>query len=365
LFSKDPESIERIVVLCFPGLGDTILFSPCITPIRSHFRNAEITIVTMFKSSAQVLEKNPEVDRVFYQDFLNAPISASLRYFANLRKQKYDLSILPFPSYRREYNIASYLVGAKYRAAHRFPTGYISQLTFLNNITVPVERSVHNAQNNLNLLSALGMNITDHKNYRLEVTVDANDLKDADSTLESLNISHDDMIIGIHPGSFGRAKEKRWSEENFAGLCELLDKKFGAKILMFIGPEEVDLADKITTLCNVKLYPVVNKPIRTVYALLKLCKLLICDDSGLMHLGAAANTKIVAIFGPTDNRILFPWGPEHRIVRSGIECSPCYYYDQVRSKNSPLILCTNSDKFACIKSIALNNVMDSVNDLLS
>jgi heptosyltransferase-2 len=58
-------------------------------------------------------------------------------------------------------------------------------------------------------------------------------------------------------------------------------------------------------------------------ALIKCCELFITNDSGLMHVAAALNVPLIAIFGSTNPDTTGPWNPKSRIVRILTECSPC------------------------------------------
>ena len=53
----------------------------------------------------------------------------------------------------------------------------------------------------------------------------------------------------------------------------------------------------------------------TAYALLKRARLFIGNDSGLMHLAAAAGAPTLGLFGPSDERLYAPWGPKARVLR--------------------------------------------------
>jgi ADP-heptose:LPS heptosyltransferase len=53
----------------------------------------------------------------------------------------------------------------------------------------------------------------------------------------------------------------------------------------------------------------------TAYACLKRARLFIGNDSGLMHLSAAAGAPTLGLFGPSDDRLYGPWGPDARALR--------------------------------------------------
>jgi heptosyltransferase-2 len=58
-------------------------------------------------------------------------------------------------------------------------------------------------------------------------------------------------------------------------------------------------------------------------AVLSACRLVITNDSGPMHVAAAFDVPIVAVFGPTDHTTTSPWSESCRIVRKPTECAPC------------------------------------------
>jgi ADP-heptose:LPS heptosyltransferase len=64
--------------------------------------------------------------------------------------------------------------------------------------------------------------------------------------------------------------------------------------------------------------------VKQVAALIERCDVLVCNDSGLMHVAVAVKTPVVAIYGPTDFRRTAPLGEFHTIVRHSLTCSPCF-----------------------------------------
>jgi heptosyltransferase-2 len=81
-----------------------------------------------------------------------------------------------------------------------------------------------------------------------------------------------------------------------------------AEMARAVGPGALDLSGETD--------------LETLAALLEACQVVICNDSGPMHLAAALGTPVVALFGSTDFVATAPMGP-HRIVRTEAECSPC------------------------------------------
>src|SRR5204862_179683 len=64
--------------------------------------------------------------------------------------------------------------------------------------------------------------------------------------------------------------------------------------------------------------------VKQVAALIEQCDLLVCNDSGLMHMAQAVRTPVVAIYGPTDIRRTAPLGEHNVVIRHELPCSPCF-----------------------------------------
>ena len=85
-------------------------------------------------------------------------------------------------------------------------------------------------------------------------------------------------------------------------------------------------------------------------ALLEGCRLLIANDTGVMHLASAVGTPVVAIFGPSDHRMYGPYGPKGIAVYSRIACSPCFRRGRYPRCDNPV----------CMASIGVEEVWKAV-----
>jgi len=107
-------------------------------------------------------------------------------------------------------------------------------------------------------------------------------------------------------------------------LSDKIHKVFGANILLFGGPEDRELGRRIAQMMQ---HPPVDLCGKTdlgeAIALIRMCNLFITNDSGLMHVAAALDIPLIAIFGSTNPVTTGPKGLNSRIVRIPVECSPC------------------------------------------
>ena len=97
----------------------------------------------MFRSTKQMYEADPYIDKVHHFDFLNASKRDSLQFVRNLRKERFDLSINIYPQNRREYNLIAFLIGAKKRLAVRYRRRDPQNLSWLNTHTILEDDTLH------------------------------------------------------------------------------------------------------------------------------------------------------------------------------------------------------------------------------
>src|SRR5512136_844951 len=105
----------KILVIALSGIGDALMFTPALSLLRKNLPEAEIDVLVMSHGSEEIYKANSNLNKLIYFNFLEEGALKSLKFLFQLRK-KYDASISVYPSNRKEYNIISFLIGAKKRA---------------------------------------------------------------------------------------------------------------------------------------------------------------------------------------------------------------------------------------------------------
>jgi lipopolysaccharide heptosyltransferase II len=140
--------------------------------------------------------------------------------------------------------------------------------------------------------------------------------------VQSRKIPEELPWVAFHVGA--REAPKRWPAERFAFVADALirERKIAA---LFIGakPERKEVEGAIERMARTAYNLAGETELLSLAALLSRVDLLICNDSGPMHLAAALGTPVAAIFGPTDPRKVGPYGEGHRVFKSDVDCSPC------------------------------------------
>jgi heptosyltransferase II len=354
---------KKILISGFLGLGDMVMFSPCFRILRAGFPDSEIVLVTHWEPVNSLFKESPYIDKIILFDLPKANFFEKLKFLKSLRKMCFDISILPFPSYRRELNIISAVVGAADRYCFNFHKGKWTEFTFLNNHQIQVDRSLHSVENNLKLMHTIGLE-TRGKQEKYDIPVQHSS-SFVDNFLLNMNISTSDFKVGIHPGSDMRTKDKRLDISKFAEISDFVAGNYKARVLVFLGRHEEDLKREFLSSARYPHTIVENLELDKVAQLISCCQIFISNDSGLMHVASAMGAPTVTIFGPTNHNSVSPWGVPYEIVRLGLKCSPCFFGTERRPLNKPLIECRIDEKFACMKRIESRDVMEKVKKMIS
>lgn len=350
--------MKRILILPLYGIGDVLMTTPALRNLKEQ-RDVEVTYLHMFETTRDILLNNPHIEENVFFPFLRRSRLEGLRFLMQFRR-KFDCSINFYPSNRRDYNLAAFIVGSRVRLGHRYRLDDIRELNFLKTETIRENDDRHCVEENLKLLDFF--NVKDKIAYPLEIYLTEEERLFSEEWMKARNINAG-AIVGIHPGTsvFKNHDKRRWPEAAFAEVIIRLSKELRqAVFLLFGGPEEKPLRDEIVSLVSKwgRVFSVDEMGVRRAASLMRHCKIFISNDSGPMHMAAASGVPTVAIFGPTNPAWVRPWAVRHRVVRSGIPCSPCFRYSR-----RPL-RCASGMEFACLSKISSGEVIEACRDLL-
>ncbi len=122
-------------------------------------------------------------------------------------------------------------------------------------------------------------------------------------------------LLGVMPGA-ARGPAKRWPAERFADAAKKLRAQLGGSLVIMGGPGDVEACGVVAAGVGdsaVNLAGTTSLP--EWAALLAQCALVLCNDSGGMHLAAAVGAPVVAVFGLTDPARTGPLGVRCRVVQ--------------------------------------------------
>ncbi len=341
-------NIRRILVIRTSSFGDIILTTPLLRALHQALPSAEIDFFTK-QEYRSLLEHHPAVKVIGFDPALG--FSGLLRELRELRARKYDLVLdlqvnprsiliryLSRPRMRRRYR--------KYSLERRLLKWGINLLKEAK----PV------AERYFSALEDFGIQPNGNGP---EIYFSDAELSKAKGLLEQAGLAGM-PLLGLAPGA--SKFTKRWPAERFAKAGAALAQELNAGVVILGGKDDLAVAEEVLTGLRAggveKLKNLAGQlTILESSAVISLCRILVSNDSALMHLATAVDTPVAAVFGATARELgFFPYGKKARVLEvSGLDCRPCSLHGE---KDCP------EGHFNCMLQIGPEQVVEAGKELV-
>lgn len=310
--SLTTDDLRRVLLIRLSSLGDILLMTPLLNLLRAACPWAQIDVLIKAEYS-DLLRAHPGITRLLTFDS-RQPL---LRMARRLRADQYDLALDLHCTPRSQMLLRVLRARCKLTYNKRvFRRALLVRLGWntLRNLT-PVPELYAAPLRRLKIKGHLGPP-TMH--------LDSGSRKAAEDRIaRCLPEAFDRPLLAVAPGA--RWPTKRWPVDRFAAVAQELAQESGAAIVILGGRDEAQLA---SALCEILDVPVLNGAgnlsLMDSAALLSRCRLLISNDSGLMHMATALQVPVVAIFGPTVQEFgFYPFQARAEVVSEPLPCRPC------------------------------------------
>jgi heptosyltransferase II len=328
--------VNRILVRVPNWLGDAVMAMPAMTALRAAFRDRTL-----------VLGAAPSIAPLFRETTAVAPDAVltleKATETATLRGAGIDVAVL-FPNSFRSAWVARQ-AGIRERWGYR---AHGRALLLSRAVSRPRGRR-HQSAYYLDLVRGLGFEAPESLP---SIAISAETRGRVDELLGRNRIDRSAPLVGIAPGAaYGHAK--RWPPARVAELVSRLAARGTNAVLVGAASDrgagreiESSLPDS-TRLVNL----IGRTDLRLFAGVLAACDAFVSNDSGAMHLAAAAGVPVTAIFGPTDERATAPLG-DHDVIIHQVFCRPCMLRD-----------CPIDHR--CMRGVTVDAVFDAVSRRLA
>jgi len=315
-----------VLIVLIAGIGDLVLGSKSIRAIRNGYPDVDIHLLT--NSEAVPIAQNYRyVDYVW--SFPIREMRKDKRYLLDIMRLVLRLRKIKFAFAVNLYTVSSWLgaikmgflfllLGAKERMGHD-SKGF--GLFIDKKVPVGAFQNRHFADAMMNIALLAG-GVPDTKS--IEIFWDKKCEKKWEHLFFKKAGGSQEVLIGINPG--GDRINRRWDPDHYAFLADRLIENFRAKVVFLGGPGEEDIAGYIESKMKNGIVNLAGKlTLNDLVYLISRFDLLITNDSGPMHIGAAVGTRLVAVFGPEDPVLMGPYSsPDlYRVVYKDVSCRPC------------------------------------------
>ena len=326
------KEIKKALFINFGGIGDEILFLPALQSFKLKYPNAEITLALEPRSKS-IKNLSNLIDNTILIDIKNKnKYFELLKLILNARKGQYDIVISSGGN--KMIAVLLFLTGIKIRVG--FDTGLLSQK--LLSIPVPLIKNQYAAKMYHSLVKPLTQDEAQYPKIEINPEI----------------IEKEPNTIVIHPGvskmSVSKNMVKTYSPNKWTELIKKLLNN-GKKIYLAGGPDDEEYISAISKNFQNNNENFVNyygktKNIMDLARLIASKEALICCDSAPMHIGVGVGTKVLAIFGPTDENKLIPNSKNIiSITNKNCNCRPCLWEKRSTTCENPYCLNIDTDEF--------------------
>ena len=332
---------RRILVRGTNWLGDAVMTTPALLRLREKFPDAHIALLTPAKLKDLWLH-HPAVN----ETISFAPGESVFAVGKKSRAGKFDLALVlpnstrsaietwlagipqrigyarPWRNFFLTQTIASRIGAVKMhkRSAHEVRE-LVADNSKLKTENAKPPAAAHQLHEYLNLAASIGAN-PEPLAPQLAVTPDEIEAAKIKFGLDKITAP----IFGLNPGAeYGAAK--RWPVEKFVAAALEIQQRTNCVWLLFGGKSDTVITNHIASAIGHRPSAIQNlagkTSLRELMAALKLCRVLLTNDTGPMHVAAALGKPLVALFGPTAPERTGPYGQLENVLRLPLPCAPC------------------------------------------
>ncbi|MBQ0719907.1 MAG: glycosyltransferase family 9 protein [Gammaproteobacteria bacterium] len=312
-------NLQEPMVLLMPTkhLGNLLVSLHCIQAIIRASQGHSLLVVD--ESYRDIIESITDTGKVLYyprQQLRTASLTSKARllyhFYQQLRRHQATL-LLDFDGQSQSSTI-SQLSGIRERIgpadAHRSKGVYTRQLA-------DIEHFSHRFNDYAQYLSSF-LGETPKPQYP-RLNERPQHRHELQALLDKHAIDHSKPYICIHVGA--TKAYKRWPAEHYAAIADWLAEQGLQIILLGAEAEDAQRVSEVSAKCAHKPFNLCDQlNIRQLLSLLQQATFFLGNDSGPMHLAAAAGTSVYAIFGPTDEVRWGPLGSKAKVIRNPIAC---------------------------------------------
>ncbi|MDQ5984380.1 MAG: Lipopolysaccharide heptosyltransferase 1 [Syntrophus sp. SKADARSKE-3] len=343
----------NILIVKLSAVGDVVHTLPALAALRQLYPRDHITWV-IEEAAADLIIGHPDLDGVIVFNrklWISGIRRGRLKvvgrdvksFFKTLRDRPYDLVIDFHGLFKSAVVVAA--------SGGRRKLGYdsLQELSGLfYNEKIPEDMGKHAVERYLDFLSYLG---AEREEPSFHIPTSSKNTGYVTALLQEQGIDRETTpFVAVNPVALWDTK--LWDRRKFADLAARIVQECGLPVI-FTGSlkEKSYITDILGLIPSKSIVDLAGKTsLKDLACLYGMAELVITTDSGPMHIAAAMETPVVALFGPTDPDRTGPYGEGHTVVRSSVPCSPCFR--------------KQCDPCRCMESIGVDNVFDAVKETL-
>ena len=333
---KKIPAAPSILIILMGSLGDVARGLCLVSHIKAHRPESRITWLVEPKC-ADLVGLHPQIDHVI-EFKRKRPVAALRDLYQNLQKEHFDITL----DLQRILKSGFFSLLSRAKRRIGFHRKNAKELNWLfNNESIPdCDENLPKLGHYLKFTEHLGLPEPNRLDFGLK-SLDVNKL------IPPAVAAIQNSFIAVVMGSSWESKD--WNFEGYGQLVQHVIKNLKRHVVLLGGGDQWTVAEKQLQKANSpNIINLTGNSLIEMTAVLQAAAAAVGPDSGPGHLAAAVGTPYVTLFGPTPASRHVPYGCEHLIVQSGLDCAPCYQR-QCPDRNNQ-----------CMQNIELDDVVEKI-----
>lgn len=320
---------KKVLLIKLWAIGEVALSTPCVGRLKAELPEAEIYFL-VGENAKDVVIGNPDIKRVIRVDeniFLKPHPIRLAALIKNLRKEKFDTIITLH--HAAFFSLFAFLIGAPERLGLNLPGSWS-----LNTANIISDSTVDNRVfEYLKVLGLLSIFSAEDRIAKIRIFPTADDIRTASLLMKENGLKPKGFVMlsptgGENPAASrfkSNIKNKVWPIEYYRELAGLVLENSDLKIVVVGARAEKARAEHIKGVNNPRVIDLTEKTnLRELVLLAEEAVASVTNDSGPMPVLSASRSPLIAIFGPTDPRLICPPSNTITVMKDQLHCSPCY-----------------------------------------
>lgn len=323
----NPDQIKRVVVRGTNWVGDAVMTVPALRELRRVLPGAHITLVSR-PGTADIFVDADFIDEVLVYD--RAGLGSAWSQASEWRRRRFDLALL----FQNAFEAAAIAFLARVPRRIGYDADRRGKL-LTQAIPLPAWKDErHELFYYLNLVAELERILSGASEVesvesispQFALTVSGARRQRAKEFLREHGLRPDAPLVLLCPGSIN-SRAKRWPAERYAAVADHFAKT-GASVALIGSPAELEVSNEVSRHTTNKPAVLTGQTsVAEATAIISIADVLVTNDTGPAHIGAAVGTPTLVIFGPTNPLTTRPFAPNAGIIQQKPECAPCMLRD--------------------------------------
>ncbi|MBD3308520.1 hypothetical protein GF339_18990 [candidate division KSB3 bacterium] len=339
--------MQNILIARLSSIGDIVLTTPLVRVLRKRFPDARIDFLIK-QEFAELMQTNPNLSTVYPYDSRSG-LTGLAALALQLRQNRYDLFIDLHKNFR------TYLLRVLMRPAQI--ATYSKQMverTLLVKLGINRYGKIQQMpERYLQAVQAFGV-VNDAQGLELFPT-EAHRAK-VREIFRQEKLGERECVVGFGP--IAAHPLKQWPVERFIKLGQRIVQRYGARILLFGGATDLPAMQSVAEdLPNAPIVLCGKLSLLESAAAVQRCALFVGNDTGMAHIAAAMQRKVIVLFGPTVEEFgFYPYRTPSIVLSKSLPCRPCTHTGKGTCRIKT---------HACLREIGADDVFRAVETMLA